>query len=75
MGRKATLSHLQPVLPPGRLCFTFLHTPSPLGLHFQLPLQGITCSILDPSCLQAGVEDRMLACAGAIKMLWSAYPL
>lgn len=41
MGRKAALSHLQPVLPPLWLCFTFLHSPSPLGLHLQLPLQGI----------------------------------
>lgn len=62
MGRKAAPSHLQPVLPPGWLRFTFLHSPSPLGLYLQLPFQGITCSILDPSCLQAGVEDRMLAC-------------
>lgn len=62
MGRKAAPFHLQPVLPPGRLCFTFLHLLSPLGLHLQLPLQGITCCILDPYCLQAGVEDRMLAC-------------
>lgn len=62
MGRKAAPSHLQPVLPPGRLSFTFLHSLSPLGLNLQLPLQGITCGILDPSCLQAGVEDRMLSC-------------
>lgn len=41
MGRKAAPSHLQPVLPRVWLCFTFLHSPSLLGLHIQLPLQGI----------------------------------